>query len=463
MKHLKIFTLILTSVVFFSCREDRTYEYEALTAQDVWIKEQMDNLYLWKNDMPADSKLNFFQESDVFFKSLLSTKCQNGKGDRYSYLETTESSTKSIQEKSTYGFDFFLFLPSQTPKQLVARIIYVLKDSPAEQAGLKRGDWISEINGEKLTSSNYHLLYSGNEASMTRAQADTTNSIAVWTDTDTLSVAAARPLEDSPFLVDTVYSYAGKQIGYLLYNRFSSGISTTPSNQTYDQQLLASFAKYQSMQVTEFILDLRYNSGGLLSCAQLLASLLAPSEKMGEPFCHLSFNELNTERDTTYALSADLAKGKNLNLKTLYVITGSRTASASEAVINGLKPYIDVRLIGSVTEGKNVASLSISSPEYPDIILHPIVAQVSNGTNETDYSKGLTPDYSYSEEDEATFADTIYALGDTREYLLKQALAIINGETVLPSKSSRRQLQLRPFKTATPRTGCLRIDTSDNN
>lgn len=458
MKHLNIILIILTVLTFFACREDRTGEYEALIAQDVWIKEQMNNLYLWREDIPADSKLNFFHEPEIFFKSLLSAKCQNGKGDKYSYLETLKSTTKSIQEETTYGFDFFLFQPSQTPKQLVARIIYVLKESPAEKAGLKRGDWIAGINGNELTNNNYRLLYNGEAISVIRAKADTTSNIAQWTNTDTLHIEASQPIENNPFLVDTIYQYGSKRIGYLVYNAFRTGPKNEPSDETYNQQMRQYFAKYENQQITDFILDLRYNSGGYLSCAQVLASLLASTEAMGKPFCHLSFNELNSEKDTTYTLRADLTEGYNLNLKKIHIITSDRTASASEALINGLRPHMDIQLIGTTTEGKNVASLPIYSDKYPDITLHPIVAQVTNGTDENDYSKGLKPDYECNEKEEATFADAVYELGDTRETLLQHTLAIITGQPLPASAANRKRLSLSPIRSISGQKNMLLIN-----
>lgn len=417
--------LSISTLCICSCGEDRSGEYEARIAEDKWIKEQMDNIYLWYYDMPEESKLDFFKVPEDFFKSLLSTKCQEGKGDKYSYLETIETKSRSIDSESTYGFDFVLFQPSQTPKQMVARVLFVLKDSPAAKAGIKRGNWISGVNGEVLTKDNYGYLYKGAEAEFSLAQVDTIDNTALWKDTANVKVSASQPMENNPFYLDTVYHIGGKNIAYMMYNAFATGPTDNPYDETYNNQMRSIFAGFKGANINDFILDMRYNPGGYLSCSQVLASLLAPADKLGQPYCSLAFNDLNETKDTTYTLREDLTGGNNLNLSRLYVIVTDQTASASEAVINCLRPYMEIKLIGTKTEGKNVASLPIKTEEFPGIILHPIVAIVNNSKGESNYFKGMTPDYELNEADNAKLVDTLQPLGDTNEYLLKNTLTLV--------------------------------------
>lgn len=428
-----------------SCGEDRTWQYEELIAEDLWIKAEMDNIYLWKDDMPADDDLDFFQPAATFFQNLLSRSCQDGKGDPYSYLEDQTEETRAIDRESTYGFDFLLFQPTQTPRQIVARVTLVQKGSPAEKAGLKRGNWISQVNGEALTNSNYEeSLYNGAGIDLTLARADTAQGTALWTDTATIHMEASQRIENNPFYADTVYHIGNRRIAYLMYNAFSTGPDDAAADNTYNNQMRAIFGRFKTAGTTDFILDLRYNPGGYLSCSQVLASLLAPAEAFGQPYCHLAFNDLNTARDTTYTLREDLAGGNNLGLNRLYVITTGQTASASEAVINGLKPYMEVILVGTGTEGKNVASMPVSSPEHPGIILHPIVAQLSNAKGESDYHNGIAPDHEYDESEEATFAEPLQPIGSTGEFLLRHTLDLITGNTTSePETAPRHRLPLK--------------------
>ena len=186
--------------------------------------------------------------------------------------------------------------------------------------------------------------------------------------------------------------------------------------------------EFKKLQPTDFILDLRYNSGGYLNCAQVLASLLAPEGAMGKIFCKLEFNESQaSNHNEVYLFDKTLTGGASLGLPRLYIITSNLTASASESIINGLRPIMgddNIILIGSRTEGKNVASLSFKSPyEYT---LHPIVATMFNGKGESDYSNGFTPNISV---DELQSIAPLYPLGDVRETMLNTTLATILGYT----------------------------------
>ena len=165
----------------------------------------------------------------------------------------------------------------------------------------------------------------------------------------TISIAASRAVEDTPFLKDSVYTINGKKIGYLVYNHFSSG--PTDNSNEYDNDLRSAFQYFASQQVNEFILDLRYNNGGLLSCAELLCTMLAPSSALGQELGYLEFNNRFNPQIVPFTLNSGLiGNGANLNLNTLYVLTSSQTASASEMVINCLDPYMDVVIIGGRQE-----------------------------------------------------------------------------------------------------------------
>lgn len=425
---------ILSCILFLllalsSCFQDRSGEYEALIQEDKWITGQMRNIYLWYYDMPADNKLDFFATPQNFFPTLLATKANNGKADKYSYIEMDEeTATRSIDQNSSYGFDFILYKdPSGKSSRLYARVIFVLPHSPASESGLRRGDWIAGVNQENLTKENYGYLYHGEERRFATADLIlNTNEKYEWVNSDTLTLAASRKIEDNPFYVDSIYHLNGKRIAYLMYNRFSTGPANTPDEQTYNDQMRHIFSDFKSAGFDDFILDLRYNPGGYLSCSQVLASLLAPSDALGKTYCSLLYNDKNMDKNSTFLLDAALTDGANLNLKKLYVIVSNLTASAAEAVIYCLKPYIgaeNIILIGTRTEGKNVASIEIPSPY--NFTLHPIVAYLLDAEGESNYYDGLQPKY---ELDETQFITPLYNLGDIQERMLYNTLSlIING------------------------------------
>lgn len=430
-----------------SCGEDRTKEYMELTGDTHWIYNTMDTWYLWREEMPAmkDYK-DYFSEPESFFKKLLS------KDDKYSYLEMkdngTSPSTRSINLGATYGFDFALYVDpvsqaSSSPKR-AARVLYVLPNSPASEAGINRGDWIVGIGEEQLTTKNYMSLINGPATSLTTSpieylydeETGEVESIQ-WGTNDTVHISAARWVEDNPYYVDTIYHINERRIAYLMYNRFSTGPNDTGDETEYLNQMRQIFNQLKSENPTDFVLDLRYNPGGYLTCAQLLASLLTPEIGFGKIFCTLRFNDKKMDQNQSYLLEKSLAGAANINLDRLYIITSASTASASESIINGLRPIMgdnNVILVGAQTEGKNVASLSFDS-KY-NFTLHPIVANIYNGDGFGDYSEGFVPTY---EIDELNYINPFMPLGDTREIMLSTTLDIILGNE--PSSASTRGIQ----------------------
>lgn len=422
----KFFHCILISLVLIltSCGEDRSGEYEALIVEDKWIEGVMRDVYLWYYDIPDASTLDFFATPENFFKTLLSKKGQ-GKADNYSYIKLSNAETRSISTESSYGFDYIYYQSKTNSKQYFARVIYVLPDSPASEGGLKRGDWISRVNETQLDRDNYGYLLQGEATKFTTALLDTVKGVNVWTDSEIINIPASREVEDNPFYVDTVYTIDNHKIGYLMYNSFTTSLYDQPEDQDYNNQMRKIFADFKSSNLTNFILDLRYNPGGYLSCAQVLSSLLAPEENLGDVFCSLLYNNKHFAWNDTLNLEVSLTGGANINQKEMYVIVSNLTASSSETVINCLQPYMKVTLIGTRTEGKNVASQPFSTELYPSFTLHPIVAFVNNSRGESDFYEGMKPDYEY---DEQNIIDPLLPLGDTKEYLLKKTLSlIING------------------------------------
>lgn len=432
-----------------ACGEDRTPEFVEKTERCQWIHDVMSEWYLWCDEMPQVSDALYFGNPETFFKKLIVSK------DKYSYIEmtgdATGSTSRAINLSSGYGMDFALYVDpvigSQSAPERMARVLYVLPQSPAEVAGIRRGDWITAVGGETLTTKNYQLLINGPSTTLTTQVLNYDNVDSLyWEPGRTVSLEAGRHLEDNPFYVDTLYQIQGRRIAYLMYNRFSTGPNNTGNETQYDSQMCSIFKRFKEQEPTDFILDLRYNLGGYLSCAQVLASLLAPESANGKIFCKLAFNEKLKNNSTTevYFFDKKVTKNAGLSLPRIYIITSNLTASASESIINGLRPVMgdeNVVLIGSRTEGKNVASLTFKSPY--DYTLHPIVATVYNGNGESEYSNGFMPTYSV---DELQYISPFYPLGDVRETMLNTTLAVIlNSYPSMSQSETTRTLSTTPF------------------
>ena len=435
MKYLQHTLGAFVLAVLSSCGEDRSGEFYALIEDRQWIEETMRANYLWAEDMPViENEDDYFKEPATFFKNLLSKNAMDGKGDKYSYMEEDpkadgqESRSQMLDRTSTYGMEFELTNdPTGTTNHTYARILYVLDGSPAQQAGITRGDWLSSVGGQRITTSNYRLLKNGGSVSVSRTRIRTTDTGYAWQAADTLSIPASIKMEINPFLIDTLYQVEGRRIAYLMYNEFSTGPENEGTEDTYDGQMKAIFARFKARQPDALILDLRYNNGGYLQCAQALGSLIAPATALGKNFVNLQFNANANPQSRAYPLLESYAEA-NLNLNKVYILTTAHTASASEALINGLIPYMgkeNVVLIGERTEGKNVAMTAFRNDTH-GITLWPVVAYVSNAENEGDYADGFEPAHKLAERNVIHW----HPLGDTREYLLHNAISLITTGTI---------------------------------
>lgn len=409
---------------------------------NAWIYDIMEKNYLWYDELPEKESLDFHTTPDKFFHLLLSEndgKVLNGETEHhyFSTIEKKKSSTKSINADSSYGFEFAVAEMGNTGKY-AAWIIYVLPNSPASEVGLKRGDWIVGVNSQNPNITDYSVLRSGSAVTFLLATFDNTRK--VWVGNGTVDIAASRPVEDTPFLLDSVYTYGSKRIGYLVYNHFTTGPDGY-EDQSYNNRMKQIFADFKTKNVNEFILDLRNNGGGVVTSAQLLSSLLAPGSALGKEFCHMKYNDRNEKKNSSLKFQTDIA-GTNLDLSSLYVLVSDRTASSSELVINSLIPYLgraNIILIGEQTVGKTVGSVEYGANEAYDWLISPIVMRVYNANDEADYDDGFVPDILVKE---LVVGKTLYPLGDSREELLSVALNRITGATLKSSSAPGEKMEI---------------------
>lgn len=436
-KYAVLFSIVcLTGLLLLSCgkEEDPIINPDDTNAVNEWIYKTMDQNYLWYDELPAKSSLNFKQEPDAFFKTLLSDKDGKQYNDgRHLYFSTIEESTKTkgiSDTEPTYGFEFAISSVRNTNFYYCA-VLYVLPDSPAEKAGLKRGDWIMSTGENRANITDYKILLKGDAIVLNLATYDFNKN--TYYSIGSVSLEAARVMESNPILKDTVLHAGGKTIGYLSYMHFSSGPNNN-SNKAYDNQLKDIFAQFKAQQVNEFVLDMRYNGGGLVSSAQVLTSLLAPSDALGQVFGYMTYNDKIKRESTLYFDKTSAVVSANLNLSRIYVLTGQTMASASEAVINMLIPYMgreNITLIGEQTIGKNVGSSPYGDDKDYGWILHPITLRIYNKDRKADYDDGFVPNEPIDE-----FDKPLSPFGDPDEYMLATAIQKITNSSSL--KASQR-------------------------
>ncbi|NJM24719.1 MAG: PDZ domain-containing protein [Bacteroidia bacterium] len=426
--------MLLTLTVFAGCNDDDPDPNPNAHVNN-WIYDQMDFWYYWHDDLPAKPNKN--QEPDTFFASLLSGD------DRFSWIQDDFIELLNSLEGVTKeaGYELILYYESQGSSNVIAQVLYIKPNSPAEDAGLKRGDVITHINGQQITDTNYSELLGATSSPYT-IQFE-----ALDIDNETFLPAETRsltPVEyaENPNYFRTIIDTGDKKIGYYVYNFFSDGPSGGAAS--YNAEMDNIFSEFKSAGITDLILDLRFNRGGSESSAVNLASQIAPGVSGTTLFAKREYNEAVTKEILADPeLGADFlntyftSKAENIGSQTsgrLYVLTGSSTASASELVINGLRAYMDVVLIGDVTVGKNVGSISLFEENNPDNTwgMQPIVVKIFNSLGQSDYTEGFVPDI--LDEDNSLY---LFPLGNANEPLLSKAIEQITGTSSMGRKGSR--------------------------
>ncbi|MBS1436960.1 MAG: peptidase S41 [Bacteroides sp.] len=398
-----------------SCGEDRSGEYYALIATKTWIYEVMQENYLFYEDIPAEEKLDFFKKPADFLASAASSKDQKG-GYVFSHVDSVLTTSRATSTYPCFGFEAALV------RELNAlRVLYVQPNSPAKEAGLKRGDWIIAIDSQKISISNYSTYITH----PTKAHRFTLGKYNPYPENvddpefnyvefDTLGVVQMpepRYVEEQDVLKYGIISSGNRKAFYLLYNEF--GEDTKALKEVLSQ--------LGGQQFDDFILDLRYNPGGYVNTAHELGSALAPATAMGQPFLHMIYNDKINKTETLNLEASPLTGGVNLSYENLYVLTSENTASASEIIINCLKPYMEGRLfqVGTATYGKNVAQQLFTSEEAPGIELWLTTTYLSNSQGYYDYFKeGLLPDFEIEENYGAELGD----FGSAEDQLMQPVL-----------------------------------------
>lgn len=433
-KRTMLLLCVSAGVIFSSCKKkDATNPDQVNTNKYVndWIYTNMKDYYYWTTSIPANPDRT--QDPESFFYGLLKSP-----DDQYSWIqnnfEELLASLSGVQKEAGYGYTLFLH---NQGTQLGAQVTYVKRGSPAQTAGLKRGDMFFQINGRDFPYSQASGSQNVN-AFVSALGENHTLSVQQYylTAGGEDSLGAARNLTlntvvfaENPVYLDSVYTIEGKKIGYLMYNFFSP--DKGDSSFAYDNQVDAVFSKFKAQGVTDLILDLRYNPGGDQISTINLGSQIVKNYTANKLFFRREYNALLTT-EFTRDYGADFFKmnftseAGNIgnNLQNFIILTSTETASASELIINGLKPYMPVYIIGDTTAGKNVGSTTIyeENDSKNKWGMQPIITKAFNSQGQSDYGLvGFKPDQRFFE------SFNLGVLGNTKEPLLNLALKKIVG------------------------------------
>ncbi|MEC8257394.1 MAG: S41 family peptidase, partial [Bacteroidota bacterium] len=362
------------------------------------------------------------ENQEQLFESLLFDK------DRFSWIVSDYTALENQLRRvyTTSGMILGLERIGES-NDLFAYVRYVLPDSDASEKKIKRGDLFLSINNEELTMDNYRDLLSSDAELFSIQLAQISGQTVTPTGISVDLVKAE--IQENPIHIHKLIELNNAKIGYLMYNGFVAD---------FDDQLESAFAEFQTQGINQLVIDLRYNRGGRTSSSIKLASMIT-GQFSGEVFAQTQHNDKLSSYNEDYLFEATAAQ---LKMDRLYVISSAETASASELLINGLSPYIDVILIGDDTTGKNVGSYSIydwiddegnRNPRHT-WAMQPITLKIANSEGFADFENGLQADYRLLED-----VANLGFLGEIDEPLLKKTLEVMG---VLPPKSEKNQLPL---------------------
>lgn len=361
---------------------------------DAWMQDQ----YYWYPQLkPGDGGA---QDMDSYFQSMLPNP-----PDRYSYTQTVESFDQLFNTGWRYGYGYTLIWEPQT-KRLRVRNVEPL--SPVADAGLHRGDTIVSIDGYPPLA-----IIEGALAAVNTAGVDRTFDVVDASGTRRSFTVQSKFFRLQPVAVSQVMDATRNgqpiKLGYLAYNQFT---------QYSTWQLGIDVAQMAKSGVSEMVLDLRYNGGGAVVTSRDLASMLSGSRTDGATFAKLLFNDKHVEENlmVRFDTAAERFTQPIEGLKRLVVITSGGTASASEMLINGLRPFMQVVLVGDRTYGKPYGFVPHSNC---GTIFNAVNFETVNAQNVGGYSTGMPADCQVPD-------DLDHQLGDPQETRLKAALGYID-------------------------------------
>jgi carboxyl-terminal processing protease len=373
--------------------------------QNLYVRDVMTDLYLWYSDMPGADPADY-DTPESYLEAI-----------RFRPLDTTFSYITSRAENDAF-FSNSQFIGIGISTSVVGnemRVLQVFPDSPAAEAGLSRGDRILAIDRQSVAE----LVQRG---TIDTAFGPSEDGIAVDVTFRDLSGTAhdahlvKRPVTIPTVSLTRVYEQNGRRIGYVFFRNF-----VEPSVAALD----TAFDELNAAGIDDLVLDLRYNGGGLVGVAQHLASLIGGARTRGQVFTEYFHNDKNMFRNHRVRF---LQRPNAAQLDRLIVITTRASASASELVINSLRPFMPVVIIGDRTYGKPVGQYQVG---FCDKLLAPVSFMLRNANGEGSYFAGLAPDCAADDDPE-------HQLGDPEEASLREAFTFIASGGCTPQPPGRQ-------------------------
>ena len=427
-KYLQYILILYISINIVACSSDNvvyddylsqvavnnTDSTELNISANKWILRMMKLYYYWADSIPSNMESKYKLSPHLFFGELLHSQ------DHFSWI----SNTKSLNDEKIYGsiknngFECVFFTDS-TQFNLLGEVIYTYPGSDAEAHGIKRGMFFKKINETQINMSNYKELLNKEEAyyqflSINKNIIDTINCTILQKNTHL-----------NPILCSKIITLKKRKIGYLCYRQFIN--DNNDGSDTYKKELIQLISSFQKQNISDIVLDLRYNTGGDINLSVLLGSMLVPKDAKNKVALKIKYNEKLTKAYSSIGSNLVLHFKCNDDcyigdiIDNIIILTGPNTASASEDLINMLLPYKKPIIIGTCTYGKNYGSQIFKSVnENIPWVLQPITMKIFNSADSSNFDKGFEPDY---EVNELNFQMKMFGALD--EPLMQKAIEVI--------------------------------------
>lgn len=409
-----ILAIIATASFISSCTKPEVPDSNPeLTKAKTYLYELMGDVYYWYKDMPKNIDPKPINSIYNYFDTLLVSQ------DRWSWMMSgADYISSETGVYLTYGGSFSQ--PIDYYNDYGIRVRYVFANSPLSEKGVKRGYLLTHLNGTPVMD-----LIVANTFNSTISQ--TTNSFTFkdLAGISTTFTATAREVSTRSSLKTMVITSADfpnlpYPVGYFHYYAFKAGMLSDIDD---------AMATFKSAGIQELVLDLRYNGGGDGQATSLLANYIAPASAEGKIIARREHNDKLAQYDNDQTTMTIVKRVANsLNLSRIIILTSKGTASASEVILNGLKPLMNVVQIGRTTYGKPNGMYVWFYPENnqtnPDYVFLPIAFFSVNSIGAGHYESGIVPDNDRP--------DDLYHDFGLQEDWLKTALTFITTGQYLP-------------------------------
>jgi carboxyl-terminal processing protease len=376
--NLRLILVVLGFVVFTSCRKnDSPGPGNGPNNEDILKDSTLAltrDVYLWNTQIPSDFNARSYDGPSAIMEAI--RKYSNEPGftdpvDHYSFaIKQDEWDNLSNGIISDFGLNAFFFADNDL------RVRLVEENSPAGRAGIKRGWKFVKVAGSSEVNSNnvdflVDKIYNSSATDFTFEKPDgSTVDVALNSET----------YQENPVILDSIYTEGARKAGYIVFNSFLGDTSMVMN------ELTDIFNKFVSANVTDVIVDLRYNGGGYVSVSEALADFLIKPSANGSIMMTQQYNANYSDLNEVTMFR----KRGSLNVNNIFFVVTDNTASASELLINNLKPYMNVKLVGpEATYGKPVGFFPIPVGDW---YIFPVSFRSTNGQNQGNYFDGIAVD-----------------------------------------------------------------------